>query len=480
MPDRETDRFLSALYEQARQDGEDPEDVAKRIHQNARGVSRRELLGGAGALGLGAAMGGSGAMAATGKASADASTSDSDGNVGLPSDPVDVFAEGIDSNSVSTDRIATRSRPSSAIVYNGGDGNFYADGDDLIDFGPDLGVVTNSALTAIQADGSVTWHASIGFTGDLSTKVVVPGSKTLRGESIQHGRGGGFVSKASGASLSELIRLDGDDAALENINIEGAKGDGTGTDGVYSAGNNTTIKETRLKNFDGRGAFLDGLENRFMGGIIDSCAKNGLEFGEPDCAVGGGAQIAQSGENNIQVTNNSTRIENVNVWSAGFSNVKVSSNNCLITSVRANNATRDNFEIRAPSWLSNVHAHSAGRRGIGLYASANLSGGVSRKNSEAGVSIRASDVTVSGGFIARNNGQGVGDFDNKGSGIWSNSDNVVIGPVRSYDDQATKTQTNGLYIDSGTDHIVSGNYKGNNQTNYVDNGTGTVMGPIQQ
>jgi len=101
----ETDRFLHSLYEQAKQDGEDPEEVAERIYQNARGVSRRELLAGGGALGLGAAMGGGGAYAATGQASADASTSDSDGNVGTPSDRVDVFGDGVDTLTSSlTDR----------------------------------------------------------------------------------------------------------------------------------------------------------------------------------------------------------------------------------------------------------------------------------------------------------------------------------------------------------------------------------------
>jgi hypothetical protein len=99
----ETERFLRALYHEARQDDEPPERVAQRIYANARGVSRRELLEGGGALGLGALLGGGGALAATGTAAADASTSDSDGNVGTPGDRVDVFGDGGDFTSLSTD-----------------------------------------------------------------------------------------------------------------------------------------------------------------------------------------------------------------------------------------------------------------------------------------------------------------------------------------------------------------------------------------
>jgi len=97
MPDQpDATRFLTALYEQAKQDNESPEEVAKRVYQNARGVSRRELLQAGGALGVGGVLGGGGIAAATQTAAADASTSDSDGNMGTPSDPVDAFVDGID------------------------------------------------------------------------------------------------------------------------------------------------------------------------------------------------------------------------------------------------------------------------------------------------------------------------------------------------------------------------------------------------
>ncbi|MFB6196864.1 MAG: hypothetical protein ABEI52_01160, partial [Halobacteriaceae archaeon] len=68
MPVDDAEQFLESLYEQARQDGEDPQEVAQRVYQNVRGVDRRELLAGAGALGLGGLMGGAGTVAATQRA----------------------------------------------------------------------------------------------------------------------------------------------------------------------------------------------------------------------------------------------------------------------------------------------------------------------------------------------------------------------------------------------------------------------------
>ncbi|QIO22411.1 twin-arginine translocation signal domain-containing protein [Haloarcula sp. JP-L23] len=64
-----------------------------------RRVSRRDVLKGAGALGVGGLLGGG----ATSAASADASDTDSVPDVGTPSNPVDVFGDGISANSVSTE-----------------------------------------------------------------------------------------------------------------------------------------------------------------------------------------------------------------------------------------------------------------------------------------------------------------------------------------------------------------------------------------
>ena len=65
-------------------------------------MERRDVLKVLAMLGGGAAVGGFTLSELTGAVRAAADTSDEDGNVGLPGDRVDVFAEGIDSNSVST------------------------------------------------------------------------------------------------------------------------------------------------------------------------------------------------------------------------------------------------------------------------------------------------------------------------------------------------------------------------------------------
>jgi len=62
------------------------------------GYSRRQILGLLASLGAGAAVGGFSVNELVGVVEAAADTADSDGNVGLPGDRVDVFAEGIDAS----------------------------------------------------------------------------------------------------------------------------------------------------------------------------------------------------------------------------------------------------------------------------------------------------------------------------------------------------------------------------------------------
>lgn len=68
------------------------------------GPTRRGLMQGAGALGVGALLGG-GASHAIDPVAADASTSDSDGDVGTPSNRLDVFADGVDTTSIDADEL---------------------------------------------------------------------------------------------------------------------------------------------------------------------------------------------------------------------------------------------------------------------------------------------------------------------------------------------------------------------------------------
>jgi hypothetical protein len=76
----------------------------------------------AAALGIGSLAGGGAASKLVGSAAAQADTSDSDGNVGLPGDRVDVFADGVDAAgpveapSVSTDDASVTNAPTLSTI----------------------------------------------------------------------------------------------------------------------------------------------------------------------------------------------------------------------------------------------------------------------------------------------------------------------------------------------------------------------------
>lgn len=143
-------------------------------------ISRRDALTGAGALGLGALLGGGSAMAATGTAGAAPSTSDSDGDVGLPSDRVDVFADGVDSNSVETGEITNKNYVEAQVTatasssYNADlrAGNYHKltlTGDVTIDFTNPDGADVNSLTLHLVQDGTG------GRTPSFAPTVVWPG-----------------------------------------------------------------------------------------------------------------------------------------------------------------------------------------------------------------------------------------------------------------------------------------------------------------
>lgn len=68
------------------------------------GLTRRQALSAIGAMAAGATLG-TAIRESIGTASAAASDTDSDGDIGTPSDRVDIFAEGIDANSVNTQQV---------------------------------------------------------------------------------------------------------------------------------------------------------------------------------------------------------------------------------------------------------------------------------------------------------------------------------------------------------------------------------------
>lgn len=98
---------LETLIEHA----ETLEELAEAREDNS--LSRREAVKLAGALGVGGLLGGGGAATAIDPARAQASTSDSYGDVGEPGDRVDVFADGVDT--------ATLTDPDTGTTYDLGD-----------------------------------------------------------------------------------------------------------------------------------------------------------------------------------------------------------------------------------------------------------------------------------------------------------------------------------------------------------------------
>jgi len=98
----------------------------------ATGIDRRTVLQIGAALSVGSIAGGLSARELVQEARAAADTTDGDGNVGLPGDRVDVFAEAIDSNSVSTESAEVTNLVDSTVnqqllnfpIPNAGDVNF--------------------------------------------------------------------------------------------------------------------------------------------------------------------------------------------------------------------------------------------------------------------------------------------------------------------------------------------------------------------
>ncbi len=93
--------------------------AAKQAGPDALKAYRREIL----SVLVGGAAGGAALAVGTGEVEAAASTSDSDGNVGLPSDRVDVFADGIDINTINGDEPVRSQSTEYQIQKDGSDGS---------------------------------------------------------------------------------------------------------------------------------------------------------------------------------------------------------------------------------------------------------------------------------------------------------------------------------------------------------------------
>lgn len=127
--------------------------ILKRIAESVKrgDISRRDLI----KLGIGGAVGG----ALVGSASADASTSDSDGDIGTPNDRVDVFADGVNGNSVTTDDQTINS----SVTYPDGT---------TITTSPSGGVWEEDANSPVTASGSSSLSGTL--SGEYDAVKLVP------------------------------------------------------------------------------------------------------------------------------------------------------------------------------------------------------------------------------------------------------------------------------------------------------------------
>lgn len=143
------------------------------------GVSRRDALKGAGAVGLGALVGGG----ATGAASAQASETDNDPNVGSSSNRVDVFSDGVDANVVNTDFIDTGALPVDYHLYEDS-GTFRAAGPSgLIDSGTVFDDVANAMLSNIPSASNRSHYVTISIGteswAEFDTTLTPPGQSVI-------------------------------------------------------------------------------------------------------------------------------------------------------------------------------------------------------------------------------------------------------------------------------------------------------------
>lgn len=235
----ESQAFIEKLYQTAKQEGEDPEDVAERVYQNARGVSRREAMQAGGALGVGALLGGGGGLALTQRAAADASTSDSDGNVGLPGDRVDVFADGVDATTVSTEG-AVIGPYKWAAAYDGGD--------------PDARL---DAAISDAANGETVFLEAATYDATRTVSKIL----TMIGSGIEGTEITANWTITTNLSSLRSVRV----TSTITVDLNGFLGTDLWLDGgsISAEGNSITVTESR----DGSVTFASGT----TGGMVDSC-----------------------------------------------------------------------------------------------------------------------------------------------------------------------------------------------------------------
>jgi len=201
-------------------------------------ISRREFATAAGALGVGSLLGGGGVGAMTETAAADASTTDGDWNVGSPNNRGDVFADGLDSKSVSTDDLDTITRVWSSW------GRAYD--------------VSNGDITQAITDLN---NKTVGNSGQKFL-VVPPGKYTTDTGYVATARSGVFgwpngtqrdsvIIEATSSLSGPLVDIQGGAHYLQNVCFDG--GGNISVVAEYNGGSNNNIPFVRYQNVTFRG-----------------------------------------------------------------------------------------------------------------------------------------------------------------------------------------------------------------------------------
>jgi hypothetical protein len=151
---------------------DEPGDIDVDAIAQETGTSRRQVLQVIAAVGVGSIAGGVSVSQLVAEAQAQASTSDNDGNVGTPSDRVDVFSDGIDSNTIDTGEV-------DSATYIGEEGNLIAnriklgfqrvDGDSSEEFLPSLSTSEKRGFLSLQAGDNTGLFLLRGADSDVVT-----------------------------------------------------------------------------------------------------------------------------------------------------------------------------------------------------------------------------------------------------------------------------------------------------------------------
>jgi len=161
------------------------------------GTSRRQVLQIIAAVGVGSIAGGVSVSQLVSEAQAQASTSDSDGNVGTPSDRVDVFADGVDASVIDTENIniseigqyISASDTNGSVEFASGTTEIEGDNNSNFIENPDYGIfIVTGTLQGAESNRFLDIVLHVGASSPTvvdSNQNASPGSRTYSSSGFQ-------------------------------------------------------------------------------------------------------------------------------------------------------------------------------------------------------------------------------------------------------------------------------------------------------